>query len=128
MNLCLSDETLNYNEFVAAAMCKRISIDEERLNVAFELFDTERIGHVSASNIRDILGDDVAEDVVEEIFTEMDCRSGDIIEYSEFLEYWRKVMIKNHVTPLQRLCKAVKKVIRSLRIMKASMKNKDTHM
>ena len=122
-----SNETLNYNEFVAAAMCKRISIDEERLHVAFESLDTQSSGHISASSIRDILGDEVNEDMIKEIVVEMDCARDGIIEWKEFLRYWRTIMIKNHVTPLQKLRGAVKKVVRSLRILKALVINKDSH-
>ena len=123
-----SNETLNYNEFVAAAMCKRISIDEERLHVAFESLDTQSTGHVTASSIRDILGDDLSEDVMKEIAIEMNCTHDGYIECKEFLKYWRKIMIKNHVTPLQKLRGVVNKVVRSLRIMKALVKNKDSHV
>ena len=50
-----SNEILNYNEFVAAAMCKRISVDEERLHIAFELLDTQSSGHISMQSIRNVL-------------------------------------------------------------------------
>ena len=123
-----SNEILNYNEFVAAAMCKRISVDEERLHIAFELLDTQSSGHISMQSIRNVLGNDVEDDVIEEIIAEMGLSNGGTIDYTEFLKYWRKIMIKNHVTPLQKLRGAVKKVVRSLRVMKSLIKNKDSHI
>ena len=35
---------INYNEFVAAAMCRRITIDEEKLMLAFETLDLDNTG------------------------------------------------------------------------------------
>jgi hypothetical protein len=35
---------INYNEFVAAAMCRRITIDEEKLMLAFETLDVDNTG------------------------------------------------------------------------------------
>ena len=35
---------INYNEFVAAAMCRRITIDEEKLMLTFESLDLDNTG------------------------------------------------------------------------------------
>ena len=59
-----NDEPINYNEFIAAAMCKRISIDEERLHMAFELADTTNSGFISSETVRKMLGEEVEEETI----------------------------------------------------------------
>lgn len=41
---------INYNEFVAAAMCRRITIDEEKLMLAFETLDVDNTGMSSTDH------------------------------------------------------------------------------
>lgn len=98
----LGDDQLNYNEFIAAAMCKRISIDEERLHVAFESIDESKTGYISAENIRRMLGGEIEESVIKEMFSEIDINNDGKIEYVEFLKYWRAIMIRINVTPMQK--------------------------
>ena len=96
------DEELNYNEFVAAAMCKRISIDEERLHLAFETMDKTHSGYVTKEDVVDLLGQDCTEELIEEMFRDLDLRGDNRVDYREFLIFWRGIMIKTHVTPLER--------------------------
>ena len=96
------EEELNYNEFIAAAMCKRISIDEERLHLAFETIDTSHTGYITKQNVIDLLGQDCKEELIEEMFHDLDLRGDNRVDYREFLIFWRNIMIKTHVTPLQR--------------------------
>ena len=39
------------NEMIPAAMCKRISIDEERLHLAFESMDEMKTGNTHIGNL-----------------------------------------------------------------------------
>merc|ERR1712072_394202 len=103
----------NYNEFIAAAMCKRISVEEERLHMAFESLDKSQTGYISVESIHDMLGNDVDDRIVKEIFTEIDVINNGKLDYTEFLKYWRTVMINYNVNPLQKFRSAVKKICRS---------------
>ena len=111
-------DSLNYNEFIAAAMCERINIDEDRLHLAFEAMDEDKSGQISADSIRHMLGDDINEEILDEMFADMDHDKDGKIEYVEFLKYWRSIMIKYNVTPLQKFRKAVNKVRTSIKILK----------
>ena len=64
-----------------------------------------------------MLGDDVSEDVVKEMFAEMDVNHDGKIEYSEFIKYWRAIMIKTNVTPLQKFKTSARKVLSILKAM-----------
>jgi len=112
------DECLNYNEFIAAAMCKRISIDEERLVQAFETMDETNSGYLSSSTIRSMLGHEVDESVVKEMFSEIDINNDGKIEYMEFLKYWKIMMLKINVTPLQKFKSSVKRVTNAVKVVR----------
>ena len=56
-------------------------------------------------------------DIVNQMFSEIDINHDGKIEYTEFLKYWREIMIKTHVRPLQKFQAAGKKVISLIRRM-----------
>lgn len=112
------DECLNYNEFIAAAMCKRISIDEDRLMQAFEAIDDSNSGYISSSQIRSKLGYEVDESVIKEMFAEIDVNNDGKIDYMEFLKYWRAMMIKINVTPLQKFKSSAKKISNAVKVVR----------
>ena len=73
---------INYNEFVAAAMSKyalsllslsslwwirRITIDEERLMLAFETLDLDNTGFLTKETIRKALGEHMTEEELDEM-------------------------------------------------------------
>jgi Ca2+-binding EF-hand superfamily protein len=58
------DAKINYIEFLAAAMCKRITIDEERLVLAFETLDVESKGFLDADAIRRAMGAGISDQEV----------------------------------------------------------------
>jgi calcium-dependent protein kinase len=55
---------INYIEFLAAAMCKRIAIDDERLVLAFETLDVESKGYLDADAIRRAMGAGISDQEV----------------------------------------------------------------
>lgn len=101
---------INYNEFVAAAMSKRITIDEERLMLAFETLDLENSGFLTKDTIRKALGEHMTEAELTEMVQEIDLNGDGQIDYMEFVRYWRETMIASKLTPLQRFFKGVKKI------------------
>jgi len=50
---------ITYSEYIAAAMCGRLEIHEERVAVAFDLLDRSRQGALTADAIASFLGKDI---------------------------------------------------------------------
>ena len=48
--------TINYTEFVAATIEKSIYMKEEKLFMAFKMFDIDGSGKISADELKQILG------------------------------------------------------------------------
>lgn len=68
----LEDSEINYSDFLAAAMLKRISIDEDRLLLAFETLDAEGSGFVDITALRESLGTDQSEELIGDMLKELD--------------------------------------------------------
>jgi serine/threonine protein kinase len=54
-----SSDAITYSEYIAAAMCGRLEIEEERVAVAFDLLDAGRQGALTAEAITTFLGKDI---------------------------------------------------------------------
>lgn len=57
-------EEMSYHEYIAAAMCKRLEIDDTRIQAVFDMLDGERTGCISAASIRNAIGNDIPEHVL----------------------------------------------------------------
>jgi vacuolar-type H+-ATPase catalytic subunit A/Vma1 len=57
-------EEMSYHEYIAAAMCKRVEIDETRVQAVFDMLDGDRTGSITASSIRGAIGNDIPEHVL----------------------------------------------------------------
>ena len=79
---------VSYSEFLAATIEAHGSIEEERIAEAFDRLDEDDSGYVTAENLRSFLGDDIAEDFVDEIVEEVDSDRDKKISYEEFLDLW----------------------------------------
>ena len=101
---------INYSEFLAAAMLKRIIINEERLQLAFEKLDGDGCGYVDVKALRLSLGTEKSAELLEDMISELDTNKDGRIDYSEFLTYWRSLERTEKLTPLQRFAMSVKKV------------------
>ena len=60
--------TIDYSEFIAAAMQKRVYLDEERLHDAFHRLDVEGTGFLTKEGLTKILGASFTADEVSCIF------------------------------------------------------------
>ena len=106
----LANAEINYSEFLAAAMLKRVNIDEERLELAFETLDTEGTGYVDVAALRQSLGAEQSDELLEGMIAELDTNHDGKIDYNEFLTYWKSLERAEKLTPLQRFAMSVKKV------------------
>ena len=106
---------INYSEFIAAAMCKRVEIDDERIQVAFEAVDETGTGYLDKDAIKRILGADASDADVEAVMKEIDYDSDGKIDYREFAKYWKTLQLS--LTPKKRVVAAVTNVSRSLKVI-----------
>lgn len=78
--------SLNYTEFIAATIEAHGTISEARLAEAFDRLDCDDSGKITASNLTEILGEDVAAEEIDEIISEVTSDGG--VSYSEFMALW----------------------------------------
>jgi serine/threonine protein kinase len=79
---------ISYTEFLAATIEAHGSIQEERIAEAFDRLDGDDTGYITAQNLKDFFGDDIADDFIEEIIDEVDDNHDRRISYDEFLGLW----------------------------------------
>lgn len=79
---------INYTEFIKAAMSQRTLLSSQNLRRAFDLFDNDKSGTISASELRKVLqGSMVSEDKVwDDIIKHFDQNSDGEIDLREFEE------------------------------------------
>lgn len=84
------DETgkVHYMEFLAAAIEGRGAIDEERLAEAFDRIDTDDSGYITIRDLRDFLGKDLPQSLLERMIDEADVNDDRKVSYNEFLGLW----------------------------------------
>lgn len=109
------DLEINYSEFIAAAMCKRIEIDDERIMVAFEAVDEEGTGYLNGEAIKRIMGSDASDVEIKCVMDEIDSDGDGKIDYAEFCKYWKKLQLS--LTPKKRVIAAVSNVKRSMKVI-----------
>ena len=77
---------IDYSEFVVATMDKKKLLSNEKLETAFNLFDKDNSGSISADEIKDVLGvgKNIDEKVWNDIVLEVDGNGDGEISFSEF--------------------------------------------
>lgn len=58
---------LNYHEFIAGTLCKRIVIEESRLELVFNILDPRGYGYVTANSLAEILGSDLSPEIIKQM-------------------------------------------------------------
>mgnify|MGYP003385255068 FL=1 len=109
------DLEINYSEFIAAAMCRRIEIDDERIMVAFEAVDESGSGYLDGEAIKRIMGSDASDVEVKCVMEEIDIDGDGKIDYREFAKYWKNLQLS--LTPKKRVINTVNNVKRSLKVI-----------
>lgn len=78
--------SVNYTEFIAAAMDPNIYLKEDRLYEAFKVFDRDNSGKISFNEIKEILkGEDFEIGNIKNILQEFDSNNDGEIDYNEFI-------------------------------------------
>mmetsp|Transcript_9662 Transcript_9662/g.19332 ORF Transcript_9662/g.19332 Transcript_9662/m.19332 type:complete len:465 (-) Transcript_9662:196-1590(-) len=85
-----NDDEIDYSEFLAAALQGRVKVHEDVLRKTFHRFDAHETGQITASDLRQILGDHFEGVDVSELIREADTTGDGMINYDEFLAYFHK--------------------------------------
>lgn len=82
------DKTINYTEFVAAAIDKKKLLSDERINTCFRIFDKDHNGKISAAELKEVFqGKNIVDEKVwNELVKEVDQNGDGEIELKEFKE------------------------------------------
>lgn len=85
---------IDYSEFVVATMDKRKLLSNEKLETAFNLFDKDGSGSISANEIKDVLGvgKNIDEKVWNDIVLEVDGNGDGEISFGEFKIMMQKLL------------------------------------
>jgi len=107
---------ISYSDFIAAALVKRVSIDESQLMMAFEQIDQEGNGYLSTEAIQRAIGNYMSEDEIKEMIKVLDKDGDERIDYHEFIDHWRKITLNKNKPTFKVL---MKKVMSRLGIVRA---------
>jgi len=81
------DERIHYSDFLAAMVSTRILLHEDMIRGAFERFDADNSGYITADNLRKMLGEQYEGAQVEQLIHEADFKHDGRISYAEFVHY-----------------------------------------
>lgn len=88
---------IDYSEWVVATMDKRKLLSNEKLEAAFNLFDRDGSGTISANEIKEVLGvgKNIDEKVWNAIVMEVDGNGDGEISFTEFKTMMQKLLIED---------------------------------
>jgi calcium-dependent protein kinase len=84
--------TIDYNEFILAALNRQKVLNKERLEATFKMFDKDGSGKISADEIRTILGNSNEKGVLDAMIKEVDSNGDGEISLHEFKEMMLKFL------------------------------------
>merc|ERR1712187_6932 len=82
-----SNQEVNYTDFLAAMLTMRIGMHPSLINKAFDRFDVDNTGFITAQNLKSVLSVRLAGTTVEEMIAEADFTKDGVISREEFLRY-----------------------------------------
>ena len=77
---------IHYAEFLAALAESQGLVTMERLAEAFDRIDSDGKGYISHDDLKEVLGDDYDQNLVEQMIQEADFKKNGQVDYEEFLE------------------------------------------
>jgi len=77
---------IEYSEFVVATLNEKNLLSNNKLQQAFNMFDKDKGGTISTAEIKEVLsfGQNLDEDVIQQIITQVDANGDGEISYEEF--------------------------------------------
>lgn len=115
---------INYNEFVAAAMGRRISIEEDQLMLAFDTLDVHKTGKLDAKGIKAALGDSMNDQDVEQMMKEIDYDNNGELDYIEFAKFWKGFVVSQKLAPFKRVALTVRRMTSAIKAFEFSVSSR----
>jgi calcium-dependent protein kinase len=84
--------TIDYNEFILAALNRQKVLNKEKLEATFKMFDKDGNGKISADEIRSILGNTNEKSALDAIINEVDVNGDGEVSLIEFKEMMLKFL------------------------------------
>lgn len=82
-------ETISWIEFLAATM-KRSLLDQSHLKAAFSRMDRDHDGYIDATDLKSLVGIDMEEGEIDEMFNRMNLKAPGRIDSGEFIAYMQE--------------------------------------
>ena len=82
-----NDGTLDFNEFIQAAVCQKALVNKQNLKKMFRIFDVENDQKISIENLRSVFSDKVSSQkcqAIIEIMKEFDTEGTSQISFDQF--------------------------------------------
>merc|ERR1719262_1190963 len=103
------NDTIEYTEFIAAAMDKRAILKEEAVWEAFRIFDTDGSGTVTKKELMKILTGRTSDKIrkvhgdnaIDAFLGEYDQTGDNVIDFEEFMEMLRQAEVTSKQTRAQ---------------------------
>ena len=86
-----SSGTIEYTEFISACIEKNIYLNEERLREAFNLFDSDKSGKISRSEIEKVLKLGVISKEIDAIMAKHNTNKDGEIDLKEFMKMMKEI-------------------------------------
>lgn len=89
---------IDYSEWIVATMDKKKLLSNEKLEAAFNLFDKDGSGSISAVEVKDVLGvgKNIDEKVWNDIIMEVDANGDGEISFIEFKTMMQKLLTEDN--------------------------------
>mmetsp|Transcript_54851 Transcript_54851/g.151182 ORF Transcript_54851/g.151182 Transcript_54851/m.151182 type:complete len:1189 (-) Transcript_54851:129-3695(-) len=91
---------INYAEFVAACMWKRIHYDEAHLRQVFDTLDVNNLGYIDVAGVTSMVGLDFEGEDVAAMIRDADVNGDGRVDLQEFVNVWKKMAVEQHYKPL----------------------------
>jgi len=93
-----SDEPIHYSGFLAAMVSTKLDMHDDLLRAAFDRFDTDGTGYISADNLYSVLGEALDLKELSILMEEVDQVDDARISYQKFVSYLRGDPLDHHVS------------------------------
>merc|ERR1712217_342567 len=81
------DKEIRYSDFLAAMVSKRIGFNDTLFQDCFNRFDVSNSGYITADSLREVLGNKVHGQRVENLLSEVNSKHRGQVSYHEFAAY-----------------------------------------
>lgn len=88
---CGRGKDMTYHEYIAAAMHNRVTVNRDRIELVFSYLDMEKKGFLSATAIRNFLGEDLSPVELENMISTITNNKSKIVTKTDIENQWKRV-------------------------------------